>query len=412
MDANNNLLPIFLDESIGLSNIHQSHYLASTNLHFPRTGLKNSQRYYYCVSGIPKSLYHRKLGLTVNDYIKIYNTEIYPAIQSLIESYHIYGKQYLIYDDTKLIGIIFQPSEQCKISPMDFAKKIQNTLQKIYLRVFPCTLTPYCNTTALSDVMSGEEALYYGAASTLTLKQLSFFLMSQQIFSKEYITSLKNHADYETITLLCQRICNFASPGDFVHCQAQVDNLFLHVLKYSFNFELVSNCLSHFKNYLYIRATVYGLPDRNSIFDLCDLKNYITIEDCHHAIRHAFKILCDTVNKSTPYTNIVVLAAYYIHAHITEDVALTDMSEYANTTPAHLSRIFHQQVGKTIKQYQNWARIHRAQELLLHTSLSVNEIAQQCGFRSRCYFSDTFKKSTGVTPQQYRLENKGTSLEV
>ncbi len=51
-------------------------------------------------------------------------------------------------------------------------------------------------------------------------------------------------------------------------------------------------------------------------------------------------------------------------------------------------------------------RMERAAHLVVHTKLSVNEIADEVGFASGKYFSSVFKQYTGLTPTQYREQKK------
>ena len=46
-----------------------------------------------------------------------------------------------------------------------------------------------------------------------------------------------------------------------------------------------------------------------------------------------------------------------------------------------------------------------AQELLKTTNLQIQTIAQYCGIVDVHYFTRLFKKTTGVSPKQYREEN-------
>ena len=47
-------------------------------------------------------------------------------------------------------------------------------------------------------------------------------------------------------------------------------------------------------------------------------------------------------------------------------------------------------------------RMERAIWLILHTELSVNDIADKTGFSTARYFSTVFKQHTGCSPTQYR----------
>ncbi|MBL8991764.1 MAG: helix-turn-helix transcriptional regulator, partial [Spirochaetia bacterium] len=53
-------------------------------------------------------------------------------------------------------------------------------------------------------------------------------------------------------------------------------------------------------------------------------------------------------------------------------------------------------------------RIRQAKTLLSTSAFSVTEIAAECGFADRNYFSAAFRKETGQTPKEYRLKNSGS----
>ena len=47
-------------------------------------------------------------------------------------------------------------------------------------------------------------------------------------------------------------------------------------------------------------------------------------------------------------------------------------------------------------------RIEKAKEYLINDQLSITEISKKCGFQSPYYFSNTFKKEHGESPEKYR----------
>ncbi len=63
-------------------------------------------------------------------------------------------------------------------------------------------------------------------------------------------------------------------------------------------------------------------------------------------------------------------------------------------------------VGMSTNDYIAKLRMERAAHLVLHTRLTVNEIADQVGFATGKYFSSVFKQHTGLTPTQYREQHR------
>ena len=59
-------------------------------------------------------------------------------------------------------------------------------------------------------------------------------------------------------------------------------------------------------------------------------------------------------------------------------------------------------MGCNYSDYVLSRRIGRARELLLETTLPVQQIAEMCGFSEVSYFSSRFKQETCMTPKQMR----------
>lgn len=71
----------------------------------------------------------------------------------------------------------------------------------------------------------------------------------------------------------------------------------------------------------------------------------------------------------------------------------------------HMRRLFRRETGKTPHEYLTELRMKNAKKLLISRKISnytINEIAAFSGFRDAAYFSRTFKKTTGVSPAEYR----------
>ena len=73
---------------------------------------------------------------------------------------------------------------------------------------------------------------------------------------------------------------------------------------------------------------------------------------------------------------------------------------------SYISHLFKKHCGKSIRAYTNDLRISEAKKLLKNTGLSIKEISERTGFFDSNYFSNSFKKETGVSPKEYRKNGK------
>jgi AraC-like DNA-binding protein len=81
---------------------------------------------------------------------------------------------------------------------------------------------------------------------------------------------------------------------------------------------------------------------------------------------------------------------------------LRELARLAFTTPHHLARLFHAEVGVAVHQYHLRVRLARSLDLLLDTSQGPSAIAHELGFASHSHFTATFRRTVGVTPARFR----------
>jgi AraC-like DNA-binding protein len=90
--------------------------------------------------------------------------------------------------------------------------------------------------------------------------------------------------------------------------------------------------------------------------------------------------------------------------HLREPLSIEDMAQRAHLSSSRFSALFKQQFGVAPHQYLLDLRVRHAQELLLNTDLSQEDIASYCGFADIHHFSKAFRKRTGQTPGNCRKE--------
>ncbi len=92
----------------------------------------------------------------------------------------------------------------------------------------------------------------------------------------------------------------------------------------------------------------------------------------------------------------------YIEGHYAEKITLRSISEQIFLSPEECSRYFKRIIGTSLFQFIGQYRIKKSVDLLLNTELSIAEVAQRCGFSTQSYYTASFKKIKGCTPNQYR----------
>ena len=103
------------------------------------------------------------------------------------------------------------------------------------------------------------------------------------------------------------------------------------------------------------------------------------------------------------YTNLIMQVKEYIALHYDKNqTSLQEAAEYVNVSASHLSKIFSQETGQTFIEYLTQIRMERAMELLQSTQAKTYEIAFQIGYSDPHYFSNLFKRVTGMTTTEFR----------
>lgn len=92
----------------------------------------------------------------------------------------------------------------------------------------------------------------------------------------------------------------------------------------------------------------------------------------------------------------------YLSDHIYSDVKLSDLASQLFMHEATVIRIFRDAYGVTPIKYLNALRIDAAKNMLYDLA-SVKDIAEMLRFSDAAYFSNCFKKETGMTPTQYKM---------
>ncbi len=89
---------------------------------------------------------------------------------------------------------------------------------------------------------------------------------------------------------------------------------------------------------------------------------------------------------------------------------VNEMADVLKVGVTNLTKKIKIQTGFTPTGYLINLRIENSKKLLSESKIRITDVALNCGFYSLQHFSDTFKKSVGIYPKEYRRLNKKNSI--
>ena len=99
-------------------------------------------------------------------------------------------------------------------------------------------------------------------------------------------------------------------------------------------------------------------------------------------------------------------ALSYIEQNFQNDISVEDISASCGLNRSYFGKIFHDTIGRSPQEFLISYRMTKAAELLKITSLSIADIGNAVGYPNQLHFSRAFKNVYGVSPRNWRNENK------
>lgn len=105
-------------------------------------------------------------------------------------------------------------------------------------------------------------------------------------------------------------------------------------------------------------------------------------------------------------SRLVRQARKYILSNISQSITTEALSKELGLNRTYLCKLFAEETGLTINQYVALIKTEEAKRLMDITSKTSAEIAAYLGFSSQSHFQRVFKKTTDMTPGEYRAKKK------
>ncbi len=146
-------------------------------------------------------------------------------------------------------------------------------------------------------------------------------------------------------------------------------------------------------------------PEAEKIFK--DAYRLFTMDDEYkkfYVKGYIYTLVCDIIKENNPIVfskpeiGKVIL---FINQNYCNKITLDELSEISGYSLTHFKRLFLEHTKTSPKKYINHLRINKAKNLLKSNLFTISEVAARCGFENIYYFSNAFKKETGLSPKEY-----------
>ena len=221
--------------------------------------------------------------------------------------------------------------------------------------------------------------------------------------------------DYGIMLVINGQI-DFVAPQMDILCAKVGDIIFLPKNSYyeaRFHTDLgdVDNYLINFESDNAFECTKPMIISENASFECVDLFRKI-IDEMYHdkninfRMRGLFYLLLDSVlstkNATESAHNTVVKKAKILLEKL-EEIPISLIACECAVSESGLRKIFNDQVGISLTQYRLKEKLNKANYFLESTDMSVSEISEKLSFYDVAYFCKIFRKQTGMSPKQYRV---------
>jgi len=99
-------------------------------------------------------------------------------------------------------------------------------------------------------------------------------------------------------------------------------------------------------------------------------------------------------------------AIAYMELHYQRNLTVEEIADACQLNRSYFSKLFKEKKGCPPQEYLIRLRLIKAADLMKNTTLSIGDISVSCGYPNQLHFSRAFKQRYGVSPREWRSQNK------
>ena len=142
------------------------------------------------------------------------------------------------------------------------------------------------------------------------------------------------------------------------------------------------------------------------------IKEFLAGDRCDVEILTAIIDLIKTgqVNFSNKENDLVRKITDCVLEGLTEERSIEQIAQKLNISYYYMCHIFKNKRGISVNSFRTQKRLELAMKRLLQSDEKIADIAAMCGSNNLSYFTETFTKTVGVSPTQFKKQNQGMQI--
>ena len=291
------------------------------------------------------------------------------------------------------------------------AFKRKNTEFGFVLQNIKNKLQNYLNlevTIGVSNVASSIKNIHYEYKTAKENVCMRFILGNGKIIFPNDINSITNrnigsisHLTKELISAIDDRnreavLCELEKIFSVIseYNPTKIEKIFPYYIEIIFSLRQYLNSIGEDEEKLFGRFV--------NFYD--EINEFNTRAELNAFIKSIIMLMFENLNKNEreDSNRLVMRAKEFIKQNFTDNsISLKMVAEHVGLSESYLSSIFSKHTSKNFTEYVTELRIKQAEKLLKETNLKVYQISEKIGFSNAEYFSKTFKKITGKSPNRF-----------
>ncbi|MEC0227627.1 AraC family transcriptional regulator [Paenibacillus alba] len=259
--------------------------------------------------------------------------------------------------------------------------------------------------------LSGRTAVHSNMRSvydrTYDLTLLRFFNEQDKVYVEEDLGDYWSEQQPDFDENLVQELIQSVRKAQKEKVREQLDELFAKLQTLSY-----TECQFQLKLLLFYIFKAFNkvMADQESGGVDLLLQQFDTLLDVKEWVYSQFVTIIDSValkhSASNRKEELASEMFDYVKQHFHDPMlTLESIADYLVLSVSYVRLVFKETYLITLSDFIHQERLEQAKKLLVSTDLPVLHIAERSGFQSKTTFFTSFKKYTGLTPNQYREQN-------